>query len=470
MSNSLLNKKIKKFKETLNLNNFKNNKMNIVLILITVISIVGLVQYKRYEIATRAVKVVFGKKDVGIARNKEEVLSLVKEIEKDLSKKYDNKIKINEKIAFVSTHVKDEELTSKNTIKKNINDSLTFSAVGYAIKVNDKDAAYVKSEEVAKQAIEKFKEPFSHASDDENVKVEDVKILEDVKLVKKKVPVSLITDIDTTLETLKTGNIEETKHLVKENENYWTMALDYNVNMEDIEEANPGKDAKNIKPGEEVNIPIHKPFITVATYEEQKHTEEVAFDTQYEVDDSLYTNEQKIKVEGVSGKTEVVAKVEKHNGIEVAKEILSETILSQPIAQVIVKGTKAIPIHAATGHFMTPARGTITSRFGARWGKSHQGIDIGARIGTPITASDGGTVIYSGYNNGGYGYMVEIDHGNGYVTRYAHCSKLYVNKGDKIAKGDVIAAVGNTGRSTGPHLHFEVRKNGVAQNPESYLN
>lgn len=98
----------------------------------------------------------------------------------------------------------------------------------------------------------------------------------------------------------------------------------------------------------------------------------------------------------------------------------------------------------------------------------HYGIDIASKTGTPIYAADGGKVVYAGYK-GNYGYLVEIDHGNGFKTRYAHCSKILVKVGDKVYKGQHIANVGNTGRSTGPHLHFEVLKNGKNQNPANYV-
>ena len=120
---------------------------------------------------------------------------------------------------------------------------------------------------------------------------------------------------------------------------------------------------------------------------------------------------------------------------------------------------------------VTPVSGTITSRFGNQESirsSAHSGLDIGAPKGTPIKAAASGTVIFSGYS-GGYGNVVKISHGNGIVTYYAHCSKLYVEKGDKVSAGDKIAAVGSTGRSTGNHLHFEVVKNGTSVNPQHYL-
>ena len=115
-----------------------------------------------------------------------------------------------------------------------------------------------------------------------------------------------------------------------------------------------------------------------------------------------------------------------------------------------------------------PVSGTITSRFGQRWGRSHTGLDVGAPTGTKIKAAAGGTVTKSGYS-GNYGYVVVISHGNGVETYYAHCSALYAKVGQKVSQGEVIAAVGSTGRSTGPHLHLEIRVNGVAQNPLNYV-
>lgn len=122
-------------------------------------------------------------------------------------------------------------------------------------------------------------------------------------------------------------------------------------------------------------------------------------------------------------------------------------------------------------NLIRPISGIITSRFGessSRRTSKHTGLDIGASTGTKIKACADGTVTFSGYK-GSYGYMVVINHGNGIETYYAHCSKLYANVGDKISQGDVIAAVGNTGNSTGPHLHLEIRVNGIAYNPQNYL-
>lgn len=110
----------------------------------------------------------------------------------------------------------------------------------------------------------------------------------------------------------------------------------------------------------------------------------------------------------------------------------------------------------------------ITSRFGSRSGGYHTGLDVATDSGTPIHAVANGIVTYAGWD-GSYGYKVAIDHGNGVETWYAHCSAIYVSVGDAVETGDTISAVGSTGNSTGPHLHLEVRVDGVATNPQDYL-
>lgn len=119
--------------------------------------------------------------------------------------------------------------------------------------------------------------------------------------------------------------------------------------------------------------------------------------------------------------------------------------------------------------FINPTSGSISSRYGRRWNRQHAGIDVAASTGTPIYAAAGGTVTYSAYNSGGYGYLVKISHGNGVETYYGHCSQLLVSAGEHVSQGQAIARVGSTGRSTGPHLHFEVRVGGTPQNPLNYV-
>ena len=119
--------------------------------------------------------------------------------------------------------------------------------------------------------------------------------------------------------------------------------------------------------------------------------------------------------------------------------------------------------------FLRPVHGPITSPFGMRWGRMHQGIDFGAPTGTPVGAGGRGTVSFAGWNSGGFGNLVVIDHRLGFQTWYAHLSSVSVSSGQRVNGGTRIGAVGSTGHSTGPHLHFEVRRNGTPIDPSGYL-
>tara|TARA_B100001063_G_scaffold6337_1_gene4712 strand:- start:2274 stop:3026 length:753 start_codon:yes stop_codon:yes gene_type:complete len=120
--------------------------------------------------------------------------------------------------------------------------------------------------------------------------------------------------------------------------------------------------------------------------------------------------------------------------------------------------------------YSLPTSGVFTSGFGPRWSRHHSGIDIANHLGTAIKASRRGEVVFADYL-GAYGLMIEIQHPDGYKTRYAHCNEILVQVGDNVSRGDLIARMGNTGRSTGPHLHFEVRSpENIALDPAAFLN
>ncbi len=118
-----------------------------------------------------------------------------------------------------------------------------------------------------------------------------------------------------------------------------------------------------------------------------------------------------------------------------------------------------------SGVFSWPTSGSITQQF---W-NGHRAVDIASWIGNRVVAADSGFIVHAGWDNTGYGNLVIVNHGNGYMTYYAHLSKIFVRVGDAVGRGQQIGAVGSTGHSTGPHLHFEVRQNGVQQNPLRFL-
>jgi murein DD-endopeptidase MepM/ murein hydrolase activator NlpD len=151
-----------------------------------------------------------------------------------------------------------------------------------------------------------------------------------------------------------------------------------------------------------------------------------------------------------------------------------EESLEQESAELAAKiqasqsSTPSLPRASSSSGFIWPVNGTLTSTFGWRWGRMHEGIDIAAPAGTPIAAAASGVVIHAGWL-GGYGNLVVIDHGGGIATAYAHQSSIAVGVGQQVSQGQTIGYVGSTGHSTGNHLHFEVRVQGSAVDPLGYL-
>ena len=182
-------------------------------------------------------------------------------------------------------------------------------------------------------------------------------------------------------------------------------------------------------------------------------------------DPSLPKGETVLSMEGEDGIKDVKSLAYYENDKLINKLVLAENVKKKAAPKLLLVGTRKA---LADGSFSRPTRGGISSGFGRRWGRQHTGVDIDADYGDDVFASDGGVVSFSGYL-GTYGKLVEIDHQNGYKTRYAHLSQILVNKGDTLIKGDLLGKVGTTGRVTGPHLHFEVIVNGKSQNPLNYL-
>lgn len=218
--------------------------------------------------------------------------------------------------------------------------------------------------------------------------------------------------------------------------------------------------------------------LSIQSVRYQTKTETLAYTTVVEQNTSQPLGYEIIKTRGKNGKHKVTEEIITVNGKEQYRSVISTEVIYAPVNQVIVVGAQKYSENAtpgdgiATGTFIWPLPYTkvISSPFASRWGSFHGAIDIsnGSTNGKPIIASDGGTVIEAQYHSS-YGYYVLIDHGNGYKTRYAHCSKLMVEAGQKVAQGEYIGNVGNTGYSFGAHLHFEIIKNGQLVDPLDYV-
>ncbi len=201
------------------------------------------------------------------------------------------------------------------------------------------------------------------------------------------------------------------------------------------------------------------PLLLVETVEEVSYTQAIPAPVQEQETNTLILGQTATLAEGTEGQQARTDQVTYRCGVEVDRETLSAQTLTEPTPTIVGVGT-AQGVDAAQGRFAWPTTGQITSPFGPRclFGATgfHTGADIANAAGTPLSAAASGTVSFSGVK-GSYGNLVKVDHGNGFVTYYAHCSQLLARQGDWVEQGQTIALMGSTGRSTGPHCHFEIR-------------
>lgn len=229
--------------------------------------------------------------------------------------------------------------------------------------------------------------------------------------------------------------------------------------------------------GQRIKIRDEIPFLSVNISVVEEYDVEVAYNTEYYNDDTLYSGVTRVTTEGSKGINHLTAYVTYVNNIEVTRRITGAKVISSPVTERIATGTKTPPeqyssSEAGYGKFIWPMEvGKSRISEYTVWDggyAGHYGIDITAYYGAPIYAGASGTVIFSGVNYG-YGNCVIIDHGNGLQTLYGHCSTLAVKVGEEVIQGQLIAYEGSTGIVTGPHMHFEVRSGNLKLNPIDYL-
>lgn len=225
-----------------------------------------------------------------------------------------------------------------------------------------------------------------------------------------------------------------------------------------------------IRVGDELIITIPEPELSVERQEEVYFEEDYEEEVIYIPNDEWYTTKQVTLQEPSAGHREAIALISYRNNTETGRDIIKEEIQMQAVPKIVERGTKIPPT------YIRPiSGGRQSSGFGRRKAPTkgastyHKGIDWAVPTGTAVVASSAGTVTKAGWGSG-YGYVVYIRHADGRETRYAHLSKVLVKAGQSVSQGQKIALSGNTGRSTGPHLHFEILINGSAVNPLKYLN
>ena len=357
-----------------------------------------------------------------------------------------------------------------------------------AIMIDGKPVAYVENQSTAEEVMKKLIQQYvpedqltelkaRKASDNTSVpalkenesRLLDVRLSKNVSFSNEDTAPRKIMSAEEAVTFLQKGTLEEKKYVIQKGDVLEIIAHDHHMKMADILAVNPGlSEDKLLKIGQKINMTVPKPFIEVIVEKEVNKKEEIPYKKNVIEDKTLLKGKTKVKQEGKKGARSVIYKISEQNGVTVNKDEVNETILEQPVNEIVIKGTKVIPSRG-DGTFAWPTvGGYISSKQGPRWGRMHKGIDIARPSNRTIKAADNGVVVSAGWG-GGYGNKIVIDHRNGYRTLYGHMSSLKVHVGQKVSKGSAIGIMGATGDATGVHLHFEVYKNGSLVNPLSYL-
>ena len=281
-------------------------------------------------------------------------------------------------------------------------------------------------------------------------------------------PIDSVVEIEGILRRLNSLEAYNEIYIVQAGDSPSLIADKLGVPYSLLREMNPGME-DGVYVGDKIFTARARPFLSVRSIFRDVYEESTPFDI-IETQNATYARGfRSVTQRGEPGQMLVTAEITTLNGIEIGREVLDVEILVEPVPERAVVGVNNPNAVVSGGQgFIWPTRARYIT-FGLGGYPGHTGIDIPGRYGDPIYASASGTVIAARHLTSGYGRYIDIDHGNGYMTRYAHCSSLYVSVGDVVGQGQIIAAMGSTGRSTGNHLHFEVRYLGRVHNPVNYV-
>ena len=361
-----------------------------------------------------------------------------------------------------------QDIEDKAVYEDQLSDEIGLVTSACCLYVNDVRIGATPYEGALEELLDQLQKA---ASDEDTISCE---FAEDVEIRQEYVPTSEIMNLGYIAELLYSTKTAEVTYEVKKGDTWSQIAAKNDMSSAELLALNPGYNINKLQIGEVLTLSASVPYLTMTVVKQERYLDDVSYNIEYTDSANLYQGDYKVTSKGEYGKADVMAKATYVNGEETERTILSSVTLKEPVTEYRLRGTKVRPTWMPTGSFRWPTSGRISSYFGGRkspggiGSTNHKGIDIAVPRGTPIYAADGGTVTYSGWMSG-YGYLVQIDHGNGYVTRYGHNSSLTVSVGQHVYKGQQVARAGSTGNSTGNHCHFEVRYNGVAKNPLNYL-
>ncbi|HEY0827842.1 MAG TPA: M23 family metallopeptidase, partial [Bacilli bacterium] len=384
-------------------------------------------------------------KEAGIVSDPEVVEQFVLEKVKQLARENPgvHKVLNADSVSFKSERAFKMESNDRAALEQ-LDLLLVVTTVGVKLKVDGKLVAVVKDTETAQLILQQIQNKYVPAQANRGqvsilsvpvmasqgevppsgTVLESVEIDQDIEMEVVEIEPEDIVQPEAVVQKLITGDVKPTKYIVKEGDCVSCIAEKFNLSTEKIYELNPWIKNDFLDLGDELDLTILQPTLSVRTVEKVWEDEEMEHDTNFTTDSTMLAGQTRITKPGKNGFKRVAFQLTKVNGELVAEEFVDEAILEEPIAAEAIKGTKVI-LGEGTGKFAWPVvSARITSTYGKRWGTTHKGVDL-ISSNKSILAADNGEVSFAGKKNG-YGNVIIIDHNNGYETLYGHLSKISV--------------------------------------------
>ena len=315
---------------------------------------------------------------------------------------------------------------------------------------------------------------------DKNDPAQRAEFVQAVETVDGLFPTVSVVSKDAMAQKLTSEAVVKKTYTVQPGDTLSTIAVRNNMTTTELRAMNPAYAKTDmVRIGDELVVQKPQAFLQVKVVKTIEYTEKIDYKTVYTNNTKQLITWSVVKTKGQEGSQDIVAEVTYIDGVETSRAIVSKTVTKEPVTKVVERGTQ--PVYVSGSQVVQGdgvSKGTmswpvpICSNMSRGWRRGHYALDICNGPVTvrnkPACAADGGTVVYAGWN-GAYGYYVKIQHANGLSTAYAHLNALKVVKGQSVSRNQVIGLIGSTGQSTGPHLHFEVLRNGVRVNPLNYV-
>ncbi len=371
-------------------------------------------------------------------------------------------------IELITLSNTDDSVIDERQLANNILNSSTQNIVqATGLYVDGEFYGAAENSDELNATIDGMLAPYENGAENRTVSfVQDVSVIDGVFFTDS------IKDEDDMVEMI-TGEVSGEKwYYAVSGDSPSAMAQKNGITLSTLYQLNPHlENGGSLQIGDAVLVGASVPFLQVKYVETEVREQIIAHGNKTENNNSMTWGTTSVSQTGVDGVNELLVEVEYIDGIAVKETILSTTVISEPITEITQIGTlwNGQVIEPGSGVYLWPTTNFRWSRGFTGQYPAHNGIDLAAPYGTPIVAVDSGIVTKATYTASGYGWHLEISHGNGYSTLYAHCSSLAVGVGQSVQQGQIVAYIGSTGWSTGNHIHFEVKSGSYRYNPLNFL-